>query len=107
MEERMKRELQEMLDELESSSLEVMLSPAPAPQHDGHMVRVAYSKNAHWYRKLCERYPRSWKTRSSTVIHRKWIMTCLRRLIDGRGSQSKYANDLIDLAGKRLDRGPF
>jgi len=101
---------EEMLEELESGGLEVMLSPAPDPRHYEHMVRVAVQTNPRWYKELCRRYPSSRKDNPGgkrTRVKRREILRVLRRLIDGKPTTSQYAQDLIAEADRRKHKQPF
>src|SRR4051794_35935647 len=87
----------EMLNDLETWRLEVVLIPAPDPQHSCHRVRCVQSQNPVWYRKFCELYPsgrqrRSWKP--DTRIKREQTVRALKRIIDGDYS-GEYADRLL------------
>jgi len=85
----MRKICQWLLDELESNYHDVVLVPAPDPQHSMHMVRVAQGQNAAWYRKFNQlhvsirgRGNRTYK-RPRTFIRKDRTATTLRRMIAG------------------------
>ena len=45
------QEAEQMLVDMETNWLEVILTPAPDPQHEGHMIRAVANRNPEWYRK--------------------------------------------------------
>jgi len=45
-----------LLYELKENKLHVVLTPAPEPKHDNHMVRTVESSNPEWYSVLHEQY---------------------------------------------------
>ena len=94
--------LTEMLNELESHQLQVALVPAKEPKHSMHFIRVAVDKNPKWYRGLCSRYPSSRRRpKFDTKIRRYDTLRTLTRLLDGNGTSSRYAQDLIRIARNR------
>lgn len=98
--------LQLLLDELESSRLEVCLvplNPKLRNYNEGGMKRVASNKNAAWYRKFCGSHLSS-RVRNhrklDTKIKRRDILRILARLVAGKPSTSKYADELRRIAGR-------
>jgi len=74
-----------LLSELDSEQLAVELVPAPRPRFHGHMVRMVFGANPHWYRKLAAQVPpRGRPSRRSTGIRRAHIRRALQRLASGR-----------------------
>ncbi|MFA6287758.1 MAG: hypothetical protein WC661_10285 [Opitutaceae bacterium] len=97
-------ELNEMLAELESNQLLIVLTPAPRPMHHGHMIRARAGQNPRWYRELCARFPSSrLRNRSlpDTRIRRRDTLATLRAMIGG-GSRSDYALEILRIATRRL-----
>lgn len=64
-------EAQTMLHDLSINWLDVCLTPAPDPQHSGHMVRAVANRNPEWYRKYF-----GYSNRNGTTI--EWYGTCNR-----------------------------
>lgn len=95
--------LEYLLSDLHCEHLDVILVPAPSPQHQEHYIRVAVERNPEWYRILCELYPDTRKGRCSTTIRRATIIGVLERLIDKGKSVSKHAQYLIETASKRVE----
>lgn len=96
-------ELELMLNELDSSQLEVVLVPQRRFTNHGGMVRVAISKNAKWYRDFCGRFSSSRVRRNvafDTRIKRRHILRVLRALLAGK-STSIYAPALLGIARSR------
>ncbi len=94
--------LEQMLAELESSCLEVVLVPARHRTNEGASVRCAISKNALWYRRFCAAFPSDRKRNNAafdTRIKRAGTIATLNALISGR-SRSKYAPDLLRIAAR-------
>lgn len=100
--------VRQMLDELESSRLEVQLvplNPKLRNYNEGGMKRVASSKNALWYRQFCGRHLSSRKRnhrKPDTKIKRASIIRILRRLCDGKPSTSKYSAELQKIGARFL-----
>lgn len=46
----------DLLEEMFDHRLQVVLIPAPDPQHCTHCIRVAVTRNPKWYRALFETY---------------------------------------------------
>ena len=90
---------QQMLDELESNVLDVVLLPSRHWEcsRRGGMVRTVQGQNADWYRKLCGKYSSS-RTRKNalhdTRIKRANVRSTLRVLTSGRKSCSYLVPDL-------------
>ena len=98
---RMNRVLQIMQAEFESNRLEVGLVPQKIRTNEGGMIRVAFSKNCEWYRKLCASYPSGRTRRNSapdTRIKRANIASVISRLCAGRDSRSRYVDDILRFA---------
>lgn len=100
--------LEEMLNELESSCLEVILVPERRRTCEGGCIRVAVSKNALWYRQFCATYLSTRKRRNlapDTCIRRRETLNALRRMIAGKASpKSHYVYRLEIIAEQRLRR---
>lgn len=103
-----------MLDELESTSLEVVLVPQRVYTNEGGMIRVAAAKNCAWYRRFCAAYLSSRVRRKTLVdmaIKRRHTVRALREIAAGR-CRSRYAVRLLpwvrqwrhDLPAVRSDR---
>ncbi len=100
--------LQEMLAELESNQLEIVLTPAPRPAHEGHMIRVRAGQNPRWYREHCARFPSSRRRRNprpDTRVRRRDTVKALRDMLSG-GSRSRYAVELCRIAIRRVRQNP-
>ncbi len=102
-----------MLAELESSKLEVVLVPLDPRKrnyNEGGMKRVAVSRNATWYQKLCAQYPSSRGTRRGgfdTRLRRANVLRALLRLQRGLYT-GKYRQDLLRIAqGMLVSENPF
>ena len=96
--------LTEMLCDLESNPLVVVL--APSRRHDRNemdQIRVVVSRNPSWYRSLCGANISKRGTRHGkfdTAIRRQNILRILTRLSEGKPTRSKYAPELIKIANK-------
>lgn len=94
--------LTQLLNELESHMLVTVLAPSKRRDRRDHdMIRVNMDENPGWYRRLCEKYPSSRRTRRGkhdTVIRRANVLSTLRVLSEGRKTPSKYAPDLLRIA---------
>jgi hypothetical protein len=76
----------ELLGELESSCLEVVLVPERRRTCEGGMIRVAVSKNATWYQRFCRQYASSRRRRKAafdTMIKRAHTVRALERFAAG------------------------
>lgn len=93
-----------MLLELESGCLEVVLIPAPDPRHSGHCIRAVQYQNAAWYRKFCSLYPSSRKGfKTRTRIKRAAAIKALERIIAGN-TAGIYAERLLKFIEAENDR---
>lgn len=100
----LKEILSEMLYELESNYLEVILIPQRDPSNVGACNRAAISQNCQWYRDICGDYESRRKCqyrKFKTKIRRQSIRRILIRLIDGKPSTSKYVEWIINYAEKQ------
>jgi hypothetical protein len=81
---------------------QVGLREADTPKYNGHMVRVVWSKNPSWYRKLClsetrrRKVPRK-KRVHDTNIRRYAVMGALERFMAGRLPTYKYDFAVLDI----------
>jgi len=98
----MTRKAQIFLDELDSSSLEVVLVPSGDAEcaMRGGMIRTVQSVNAEWYRKFCAEHESNRKDRLrwskfKTKVKRQDTRRALRELIAGK-CESHYAKDLAN-----------
>jgi hypothetical protein len=116
--------LEEMRNELEASSLEVVLVPQKRRSNEGGMIRVAVNKNAKWYRDLCAANLSSRKRKNTapdTLIKRAHVLRTLTQLLatdlelvgceriatvdaDGFTVKTRYAQRILDVAALRLRR---
>ncbi len=86
----------DLLDELESSYLEVVLIPAPERKHAEHYIRAVQSQNAQWYRKFCEEYVSNRKgSKLRTRIKRRATIKALEKLANGI-NDSIYTERLLE-----------
>lgn len=96
--------LTEMLAQLESHSLQVMLVPLNPRLRgwtDGGMKRVCMDIPPKFYRELCAQHPSSRGVRRGkfdTKIRRANILRVLGRLASNLPSRSKYAPELLAAA---------
>jgi hypothetical protein len=99
---RMVERLIQMLNELESHKLEVMLAPSRrSDRREWDMIRVVCDAPPRWYRNLCNRHPSSRGVRRGkfdTRIRRRDVLRLLERMASGRPVVSKYAPELAQLA---------
>ncbi|MBS1369754.1 MAG: hypothetical protein HPZ91_07325 [Lentisphaeria bacterium] len=101
----LKYALQEMQYELQCSRLEVILIPQRDPVNVGACIRAAASFNCEWYRRLCADYESNRKRKYrkfKTRVKRKNIERILSRLIDGKESNSIYAEWIIAYAQNHI-----
>lgn len=94
----------EMLAELESNRLTVVLVPQKRFTNSGGCIRVAVTVNAPWYRELCAGYASMRRRKNAafdTRVKRENIARVLRRLIEAGESRSGYVSHLLHLARKR------
>lgn len=100
--------LEAMLEELESSMLEVITAPAPSPRHADHCVRVAVGKNAEWYRRFCAAFPSSRRDQNRlgrTAIKRRETLAALNHLLAADPARCPvYAHRLIAAARRYYRR---
>ncbi len=90
----------ELLDELLTFRLEVVLADAPETRHATHSCRVAVSTNPEWYRLFCRENPttaRSKRRRGSfqTIIKRQNTVEGLTAILAG-ATEGVYVERLID-----------
>ncbi len=96
----------EMLAQLESHRLEVVLvplNPKMRGYNEGGMKRVCADKNPRWYSSFCSRHPSSRRRnhrKHDTKIKRASIVRILARLVGGKPSVSKYVPELRRIAEK-------
>lgn len=98
--------LNEMLDELESYRLEVVLVPQRRYTNEGGMIRVAAGKNPKWYSEFCYDHSSSRvrvHSKHDTRIKRRNTLRLLNRLILTGASRSKYAGHIRGLAMRRVN----
>lgn len=85
------------LEQLDDEWLEVILIPAPRPQHRGHMIRVAVRHNPDWYRYMVSARRNPGRLRQRTV-------RALQRLVGGwfdpLGLETEILMELGDDNGK-------
>lgn len=94
----------ELLDELESSHLEVILVPQRTHTNEGGCVRVAISKNAQWYRRFCSIYSSSRARKNAafdTKIKRARTVAALRSIASGHAVASVYSVRLMPFVDQR------
>ncbi len=96
----MSEPFEQMLAELESQRLEVVLvplNPKLRGYNEGGCKRVCSNRSPRWYSQLCSRHLSS-RIRNhkklDTKIKRLSILRILQRLRDGKGTTSKYADEL-------------
>lgn len=96
--------LHQLLNELESHQLQVILVPLNPRQrnyNDGGMKRCVADKSPRWYALFCAQHPSSRGVRKGkfdTRIKRKNVLRLLRRLSAGLPSCSKYADEIRGIA---------
>lgn len=105
-------ELEQMLNELQSNQLEVVLVPSKDPRHEGHMVRKAVQRNCEWYRRFCSQYtknPRPLARSVRTKIVRGHTERILTSMIKNRKMDMNglYYEWILAEAHRRIDRNPF
>lgn len=85
----------EMLEELRSRRLTVILVPNPEKPDSIHKLRAVEISNPAWYQELCAQYPaRTHKKKPSTIIRRSCVLKALQELAEGRNS-SLYTERLL------------
>ena len=101
-----RRMAEEMLAELQSQRLEVVLVPS---REGVGMIRAVSEQNPEWYREFCRLYP-SRRRRShlkqefDTAISRKTTIKGLEHLLEGNVT-SPYAERLLNFINRRLKNG--
>ncbi len=98
----LREEFEEMLNELESSQLEVALVPCKRHTNEGGMIRVAVNKNPKWYSDLCNQYQRQRGFSDDTYINRVSVLRSLKRLIRGGYPVGVTAMRLLVVARQRI-----
>lgn len=100
--------LEAMLEELESSVLEVVTAPAPHARHSSHCVRVAVGKNCAWYRRFCAEFPssrRDQNRKGRTAIKRRSTLLALHHLLAADPARcTVYSHRLLDAARRYYRR---
>ena len=104
----LRRAAQEMLAELDSSRLEVVLIPSRDPDcaMRGGKIRAVQSQNAEWYRKFCDQHQSTRKRRSfksDTKIKRAHTRRALLEILSGRCA-TPYAERIKDFVERRQKR---
>ena len=69
---------EELLRDLEIRELEVILSPAPEPSHEGHKIRIPVNQNPKWYSELYWSYLNE---KGEPKLKRKSVKNSLERII--------------------------
>lgn len=94
-----------MLYELLSNELIVILIPADEVKHTGHCIRVCESQNALWYQDFCGKYKSNrrgtkWRTRirrrETIKALKKLIATCNREIVFNSIKDEIYIERLIE-----------
>jgi hypothetical protein len=98
--------LEDMLGELESGWLEVVLTPSRFQEcaERGGKIRVVQNQNAEWYKNLCNKFTsqRGRKRRlHDTSLKRRNVIQILRTLIKNNKSNSYLAPYLLEEAEAR------
>jgi hypothetical protein len=94
---------EELLAELESNSLQVMLVPTRYRMNEGGCVRVAVSKNATWYRRFCALYASGRKRNNrafDTKIKRLATIRALERFAQGASPRGVYGERLQPIVAR-------
>lgn len=98
--------LNEMLAELETYRLEVILVPQRRHTNEGGMIRMAAGKNPKRYSEFCYDHSSSRvrvHLKHDTRIKRRNVLRLLNRLILTGKSRSKYAGCIRGLALRRVN----
>ncbi len=94
--------LQQLLAELESHRLTTILAPSRRrDRRDWDMLRVNVDVPPTWFRKFCNQHVSSRGVRRGkfdTKIRRANVLSVLTRLAEGKGSGSKYVEELRRIA---------
>lgn len=102
--------LEVMLNELESHCLRVELVPLNPRMRNWNemgMKRVVTDEPPKWYRRLCQSHTSSRAIRRGkhdTRIRRANVLSLLRVLTTRGRSWSKYADEILAIAGQLADR---
>lgn len=98
---------EQMLNELESNQLVVVLVPQKRHTNEGGMIRVAVSRNCNWYRKFCANNASSRKRRNAafdTCIKRKDTIDALNAMI--AGAPSSYHREELEGIARKFSTRP-
>lgn len=76
---------QELLQELNTSRLHVVLVPAPEQRFEGHMIRLAIEKNPRWWQDLYASY-------RPKKLDKKGFKEALERFMEKGPGKSLYDN---------------
>jgi hypothetical protein len=98
--------LKDMLGELESGWLEVVLTPSRFQEcaKRGGKIRVTQNQNAEWYKNLCGQFTSRrgrQKRLHDTLLKRKNVIRVLKTLIKGDKSNSYLVPHLLEEAKAR------
>lgn len=80
--------MENYLADLESTSHEVVLIPAPEKKHGGHQIRALQFANPQWYTRFNEQFMsrrgrgRKRMKRARTFIKKEYLIAELRRLLE-------------------------
>lgn len=86
----------DLLEDLESNSLEVVLIPAREQKHSLHFIRCVQYQNAEWYRKFCEKYISARKGfKIRTRIKRQATIKALQKIANGI-NDSTYTERILN-----------
>lgn len=97
----------EMLRQLESNHLKVVIVPQKEPTNCGASIRIVEERNCEWYREFCSEFPSNRKTRSikfKTKIKRRNVIRLLKILSSGKKSKSKYVEILTEYAQYEINK---
>lgn len=94
----------EMLDELHSGCLEVVLIPAPDSRHLGHMIRAKQCQNADWYREYAKTRSRPAPIKSRPRVKRERTISALERIIEGRTKGTAEEDRLLEFMKQRKEK---
>jgi hypothetical protein len=82
-------EARALIRDLRDHPMQVVLMPAPDPQHVGHMIRVVISRPPDWY---MERF---YSGRGRKTFKRHRFVRALQRVAEGRPIAGAYQKDII------------
>jgi|GEM_PF-3720405 len=85
----------ELLSDLQSRSLRVVLIPAPIKMHSGHMIRSVDNRNPKWHRDLYANF----------CVSRRCTLQSLKRLSVWKISPRSYYDEMYFGIKKRLIEG--